>query len=50
MRKNEQKCLKKPENQQNWAQKTLNSGLHLKILMPDLFAEPCCAETKAIQS
>ena len=34
MRKNGQKCLKKPENQQNGAQKNLNSGLYLKILMP----------------
>ena len=30
----EKKCLKKPENQQNGAQKTLNSGLYQKILMP----------------
>ena len=35
-RKNGQKCLKKPENQQNGAQKNLNSGLYLKILMPGL--------------
>ena len=34
MHKNGQKCLKKPENQQNGAQKNLNSGLYLKILMP----------------
>ena len=34
MRKNGHKCLKKPENQQYGAQKTLNSGLYLKILMP----------------
>ena len=36
MRKNGQKCLKKPENQQNGAQKNLNSGLYLKILMPEI--------------
>ena len=34
MHKNGQKCLKKSENQQNGAQKALNSGLYLKILMP----------------
>ena len=37
MRKNGQKCLKKPENQQNGAQKNLNSGLYLKILMPEIY-------------
>ena len=36
MRKNGQKCLKKPENQQNGThKKNMNSGLYLKILMPD---------------
>ena len=34
MHKNGQKCSRKPENQQNGAQKNLNSGLYLKILMP----------------
>ena len=36
MRKNGQKCLKKPENQQNGAQKNLNSGLNQNILMPGI--------------
>ena len=33
MHKKGQKCLKNPENQQSGAQKNLNSGLYLKILI-----------------
>ena len=42
MRKNEQKCLKKTWKSAEWGtKKTLNSGLYLKILMPDSRLK-CC--------